>query len=254
MDFASPRVMGIVNATPDSFFGGSRTTTKETIRLRVEKMLAEGADIIDVGGCSTRPYSTPASEEEETERVAMALETICENFPDVVLSVDTFRAKVAAMAVDTFGADIINDVSGGSDPDMFATTCDRDVPYILTSTAPTLELILTEFAEKLRRLYDMGQKDVILDPGFGFGKALEDNFKLLAKTEQLLTLGLPVLAGISRKRMTFQPLDTTPDNALNATTVLNTILLGKGVHLLRVHDVAPAVEAVKLYNFLKQQS
>ena len=267
MDLSQPRVMGILNVTPDSFYSESRAQTKEMVVARVREMLAQGADIIDVGACSTRPGSEPASAQEEMQRLRMALRTIRQEVADVVLSIDTFRPDVAKMAVDEFGADIINDVGEGSASplgsakncqlstvnsplEMFRTVSRLGVPYVLMSRQPTVETILMDFAERVQQLRDIGQKDIILDPGFGFGKTMEQNFAVLNEQDRLLVMGLPLLVGVSRKRMVYNTLGTTPAEALNGTTVLNTIALMKGASILRVHDVREAVESVRLVKSL----
>ena len=267
MDLSQPRVMGILNVTPDSFYSESRAQTKEMVVARVREMLAQGADIIDVGACSTRPGSEPASAQEEMQRLRMALRTIRQEVADVVLSIDTFRPDVAKMAVEEFGADIINDVGEGSASplgsakncqlstinsplEMFRTVSRLGVPYVLMSRQPTVETILMDFAERVQQLRDIGQKDIILDPGFGFGKTMEQNFAVLNEQDRLLVMGLPLLVGVSRKRMVYNTLGTTPAEALNGTTVLNTIALMKGASILRVHDVREAVESVRLVKSL----
>ena len=267
MDLSQPRVMGILNVTPDSFYSESRAQTKEMVVARVREMLAQGADIIDVGACSTRPGSEPASAQEEMQRLRMALRTIRQEVADVVLSIDTFRPDVAKMAVEEFGADIINDVGEGlasplgsakncqlltvnSPLEMFRTVSRLGVPYVLMSRQPTVETILMDFAERVQQLRDIGQKDIILDPGFGFGKTMEQNFAVLNEQDRLLVMGLPLLVGVSRKRMVYNTLGTTPAEALNGTTVLNTIALMKGASILRVHDVREAVESVRLVKSL----
>lgn len=251
MDLSQPRVMGILNVTPDSFFSDSRAQTKELVVARVREMIAQGADIIDVGACSTRPGSEPASQQEEMQRLRMALRTIRQEVPGVVLSIDTFRPDVAKMSVEEFGADIINDVDPSKE--MFRVVSRLGVPYVLMSRQATLRPMLLEFAERVQQLRDIGQKDIILDPGFGFGKRVEQgdtvldtNFEVLKDMERLLVLELPLLVGVSRKRMVFQTLGTTPAEALNGTSVINTIALEKGASILRVHDVREAVECVKL--------
>ena len=267
IDLSQTRVMGILNVTPDSFYSESRAQTKEMVVARVREMLAQGADIIDVGACSTRPGSEPASAQEEMQRLRMALRTIRQEVADVVLSIDTFRPDVAKMAVEEFGADIINDVGEGSASplgsakncqlstvnsplEMFRTVSRLGVPYVLMSRQPTVETILMDFAERVQQLRDIGQKDIILDPGFGFGKTMEQNFAVLNEQDRLLVMGLPLLVGVSRKRMVYNTLGTTPAEALNGTTVLNTIALMKGASILRVHDVREAVESVRLVKSL----
>lgn len=245
LDLSRPLVMGILNATPDSFFADSRQQTEENIAAHCRKMLAEGAAIIDVGGCSTRPGGEVATETEEMQRLRTALAVVRREQPDVVLSVDTFRPDVARMAMEEFGADIINDVSGGT-PEMFRMVTRLRVPYILMSQQPTLKEMLLSFAEKVQQLRDMGANDIILDPGFGFGKTLEQNYEIMNGLEKLLVMELPLLVGISRKSMIYRSFDCTPKEALNGTTALNTIALMKGASILRVHDVKEAMECVAI--------
>ena len=249
LDFAEPQVMGILNVTPDSFYADSRAATKQAVAERVRQIMAEGGNIIDVGACSTRPDSTPVSQEEETSRLRMALRIVRQELPDAVVSVDTFRPDVAGMAVEEFGADIVNDISGGS-PAMYRMVSRLRVPYILTSQQPTMRDILIDFAERVQQLRDLGQQDIILDPGFGFGKTVGQNYEVLSQLEQLQVLALPVLVGVSRKSMIYKVLGVTPDEALNGTTVLNTVALSKGASVLRAHDVREAVECVQLSNRL----
>ena len=244
LSLARPLVMGIVNVTPDSFFAGSRCEERTTLADRVRQMTADGADIIDVGACSTRPGSVPVPEEEERERLRKALTVVRQELPDAVVSVDTFRPAVARMAVEEFGADIINDVEGTDE--MFQTVAQLRVPYIYMSSEPTVERVLADFARAVSSLRELGQKDIILDPGFGFGKTLDENFALLAEMDKLCVMQLPLLVGLSRKRMVWQTLGITPDEALNGTTVLNTLALTKGASILRVHDVREAAEAIAL--------
>lgn len=261
MDLSIPRVMGIVNVTPDSFFAGSRTQTEAEIARRVEQLLAEGADILDIGGYSSRPGAADVPPEEERDRLRLGLAAIRRVCPDAVVSVDTFRADVARMCVEEYGVALINDISGGElDEEMFSTVARLGVPYVLMHMQGTpqtmqdkpqyddvLRDVFLYFARKVQQLRDLGQKDIILDPGFGFGKTLEDNYALLAHMDELSSVfGLPVLAGVSRKSMITKVLGVTPAEALNGTTVLNTLCLTKGAAILRVHDVRPAVEAVRL--------
>ena len=245
LDLSRPLVMGILNATPDSFYADSRQQTEEDIVICCNRIQAEGAAIIDVGGCSTRPGGEMATEAEEMERLRMALEIIRREQPQAVISVDTFRPDVARMAVEEFGADIINDVSGGT-PEMFRMVTRLRVPYILMSIQPTMREMLLSFAEKTQQLRDMGANDIILDPGFGFGKTLEQNYEIMNELEKLQMMELPVLVGISRKSMIYRFFDYTPNEALNGTTALNTIALMKGASILRVHDVKEAVECVRI--------
>ena len=248
LDLSRPIVMGILNATPDSFFADSRVQTEKEIFNRANSIITEGAKIIDVGACSTRPGGEVASEEEEMRRLEIALPIIRKAQPDAIISIDTFRASVARRCVEDFGADIINDVEEGKDPDMFATVAELGVPYILMSTAPNLHDMLIRFADKLQRLRELRQKDIIIDPGFGFGKTMDENYTLLNEMERLQMLELPILVGISRKRMIHKLLGITPTESLNGTTVLNTIALSKGASILRVHDIRAAIEAVIIYN------
>jgi dihydropteroate synthase len=244
LDLSEPQVMGIVNLTPDSFYAASRKQTDVEIVARCHQILLEGASMIDVGACSTRPGGELVSEQEEMERLRNGLRVIRKELPDAVLSIDTFRPQVARMCVEEFGADIINDVEGGEE--MFQTVSHLRIPYIYMSRKATVHDVLIDFAQTVQRLRDLGQKDIILDPGFGFGKTLEQNFQLLSELEKLLVMELPLLVGMSRKRMVWQTLKVTPDESLNGTTVLNTVALQKGASILRVHDVREAVEAVRL--------
>lgn len=263
MDLSIPRVMGIVNVTPDSFFAGSRTQTEAEIARRVEQLLAEGADILDIGGYSSRPGAADVPPEEERDRLRLGLAAIRRVCPDAVVSVDTFRADVARMCVEEYGVALINDISGGElDEEMFSTVARLGVPYVLMHMQGTpqtmqdkpryddlLRDVFLYFARKVQQLRDLGQKDIILDPGFGFsfGKTLVDNYTLLAHLEEFASVfQLPVLVGVSRKSMITKLLGITPAEALNGTTVLNTLCLTKGAAILRVHDVRPAVEAVRL--------
>lgn len=250
LDLSRPLVMGILNATPDSFFADSRQQTEEDIALSCHKMLADGAAIIDVGGCSTRPGGEIASEAEEMKRLRTALSVVRREHPQAVVSVDTFRPDVARMAVEEFGADIINDVSGGT-PEMFRMVTRLHVPYILMSQQPTMRDMLLSFADKVQQLRDMGASDLILDPGFGFGKTLEQNYEVMDQLEKLQVMELPLLVGISRKSMIYRLFGYTPQEALNSTTVLNTIALMKGASILRVHDVKEAIECVGIVQQLK---
>jgi len=261
MDLSEPQVMGILNVTPDSFYDGSRQQTEEQIALRAQQIVAEGGTLIDVGAYSTRPDATAVSEEEEMERLRFALPIVRREAPDVAVSVDTFRPSVARVVVEELGADIINDVSGGNangafggaqptdveeNPAMFRMVARLGVPYILMSTQRDVRSMLLTFARQVQQLRDLGQKDIIIDPGFGFGKTLEENYGVMHSLEQLQLLGLPVLVGVSRKSMIYRLLGGSPDTALNGTTVLNTLALERGAKILRVHDVKEAVECVKI--------
>lgn len=249
MDLRVPQVMGILNATPDSFYAESRRQTETEIVERCQQIVSEGGTIIDVGACSTRPGAEVASEAEEMERLRFALAVVRREQPAAVVSVDTFRPDVARMAVEEFGADIINDVSEGI-PEMFRMVARLGIPYILMSVQPTMRDTLLAFAQKVQQLRDFGAKDIILDPGFGFGKTLEQNYQMMNELEQLRVMELPVLVGVSRKSMIYKKFNCKPDEALNGTTSLNTIALMKGADILRVHDVREAVECVQIVNSL----
>ena len=251
MDLSEPQVMGILNVTPDSFFAGSRSQTEEEIAVRCNQIVSEEASIIDVGACSTRPGSVPVSEAEEMERLRMALDIVRRELPYSVISVDTFRPDVARMVVEEFGVDIINDV--GDDKSMFRMVARLGVPYILMSGKSTMREILLDFASDVQQLRDRGAKDIILDPGFGFGKSLEQNYDIMGELEKLQVMDLPILVGISRKSMIYKKFGFTANEALNGTTALNTIALMKGASILRVHDVREAVECVKIVKSLNCQ-
>ena len=247
LDLSQPHVMGILNVTPDSFFSGSRKQTEKEIEERADQILSEGASIIDVGAYSTRPGATFVSEEEEMARMRHGLEIVRRSHPNAIVSIDTFRSSVASMSVNEFGADIINDVSEGeADSNLFRTVAQLNVPYILMSTKPTLRDMMISFALKVQQLRDLGVKDIILDPGYGFGKTIEQNFCILSDMDKLRELELPILVGISRKSMIFKTLECTPNESLNGTSVINTISLMKGASILRVHDVKEAVEVIKI--------
>ena len=262
LDMKTPQVMGILNATPDSFYAGSRSQTKPQIAERTHQILSEGATIIDVGACSTRPDSEPATEEEEMERLRVALAIVRREAPEAIISVDTYRPDVARMVVEEFGADIINDVGApanskrliaNSQENMFRMVSRLCVPYIYMSRKATMYDILKDCAEAVDSLRSMGQKDIILDPGFGFGKTVDENYQVMNELERMQMLHLPVLVGISRKSMIYKLMGTTPEDSLNGTTVLNTISLIKGANILRVHDVKEAVECVKIVQSLNSQ-
>ena len=254
MSLAQPLVMGILNATPDSFYANSRMQTADEVAKRARQIIDEGAAIIDIGACSTRPGSEFATQQEEMERLRMALSAMRRELPDAILSVDTFRPDVARMAVEEYGVDIINDVGTYDTPqeekEMYRMVSRLNIPYILMSSEPTLEKTLLFFADRVQQLRDMGQKDIVLDPGFGFGKTLEQNYELLAQMEKLQVIELPLLVGVSRKSMIYRLLGTEPSNALNGTTALHAIALMKGADILRVHDVKEAAECVKLLSHL----
>ena len=245
MDFSEPQVMGILNVTPDSFYAASRTQTEQEIAERANQIVAEGGTIIDIGVCSTRPGFQEISEEEEMERLRFGLGIVRREQPDGIISVDTFRPDVARMAVEEFGAGIINDVSEGS-ARMFRMVSRLRVPYILMSQQPTIREMLLSFAEKVQQLRDLGAMDIILDPGFGFGKTLEQNYEIMGELDKLQVMELPVLVGVSRKSMIYKLFGCTPDESLNGTTALNTLALMKGAAILRVHDVKEAVECCKI--------
>ena len=245
MDLAKPLVMGILNVTPDSFYAGSRKQTEQEIVERARQIVTEGGAIIDVGAYSTRPGAQDVPESEEMERLRFGLGIVRRELPDSIVSVDTFRPDVARMAVEEFGADIVNDVSEGGTA-MFRMVSNLRVPYILMSQQPTMREMLLSFAENVQQLRDFGAKDIILDPGFGFGKTLEQNYQVMGELEKLLVMELPLLVGVSRKSMIFKLFGITPNESLNGTTALNTIALMKGTSILRVHDVREAVECCKI--------
>ena len=259
---STPQVMGILNATPDSFYAVSRSQTKPQIAERTHQILSEGASIIDVGACSTRPDSEPATEQEEMERLRVALAIVRREAPEAIISVDTYRPDVARMVVEEFGVDIINDVGApanskrliaNSQENMFRMVSRLRVPYIYMSRKSTMKEVLLDCAEVVDTLRSMGQKDIILDPGFGFGKTVNDNYQVMNELERMQMLNLPVLVGISRKSMIYKLMGTTPEESLNGTTVLDTISLMKGANILRVHDVKEAVECVKIVQSLNSQ-
>ena len=251
MDLSEPQVMGILNVTPDSFYAGSRKQTEAEIVERCHQIVDQGGTIIDVGAYSTRPGGSEVSESEEMERLRFGLSIVRREFPHTALSVDTFRPDVARMTVEEFGADIINDVSEGGQ-EMFRMVTRLGIPYILMSVQPTMRDTLLAFARKVQQLRDFGAKDIILDPGFGFGKTLEQNYQIMNCLEQLQVMELPILVGISRKSMIYKLFGCTPQDALNGTTALDTIALMKGADILRVHDVREAVECCKIVTQLKQ--
>lgn len=263
-----PWVMGIVNITPDSFYRGSRVTDEQTLIERVSQMLDAGADVLDLGSCSTRPGSEQVSAQGEMERLQWALDIVRRLAPDAILSVDTYRADVARRCVEEWGVDIINDISGGTlDAAMFETVAQLRVPYVLMHMRGTPDTMssLTDYddvtadvlqwmAQRIDELRQMGVADVIADPGFGFAKTMEQNYEMLARLEAFHALDAPLLVGVSRKRMIYTPLGCMADEALNGTTIVNTMALERGAHILRVHDVRAAVEAVKLTALLRQHS
>lgn len=271
MSLDRPRVMGILNCTPDSFFAGSRKQTEKEIADRANQIVAEGGTIIDVGAFSTRPGAAEVSEEEEMRRLRFALPIVRREQPDTPVSVDTYRPDVARMVVEEYGADIINDVSEGGItgivdkpleehyevetddpfkdyPAIFRMMGRLRVPYILMSVQGNIHDMLMGFSREVGQLRDLHVHDIILDPGYGFGKTIEENYSILRDQRKLEVMGLPILAGLSRKRLIWQLLGTSADEALNGTTVVNTIALLNGASILRVHDVREAVEAVKITN------
>ena len=258
VDLSKPLVMGILNVTPDSFYQGSRKQTEVEIAQRTNQIIEEGGEMIDVGAFSTRPGAFEVTEEEEMDRLRRALAIVRREQPEAIVSVDTYRPHVARRCVEEWGADIINDVSEGGltgivntpiheEGSMFETVARLQVPYILMSVKSNLHDMLIAFARETQELYALGAKDIILDPGFGFGKTLDENYKIYQHMERLQVLDLPLLVGISRKSMIFKLLGGDPTTSLNGTTVLNTIALQKGASILRVHDVREAVEACKIY-------
>jgi dihydropteroate synthase len=242
--------MGILNVTPDSFYAESRKQSERDIIERTQQILQEGGTVIDVGGCSTRPGATCVEDDEEMDRLYYALGIVRREVPDAVVSVDTFRPDVARMAVEEYGVDIINDVSEGADTKMFRMVARLGVAYILMSVQPTIKEMLLHFAQEVDELRSLGQKDIILDPGFGFGKTTEQNYEVMSNLENLNMMHLPFLVGVSRKSMIYKVLGGSPSEALNGTTVLNTIALQKGAAILRVHDVREAVECVSIVESL----
>ena len=252
VSLSKPLVMGILNVTPDSFYAGSRKQTEQEIVERARQIVAEGGAIIDVGAYSTRPGAKDVPEAEEMERLRFGLDIVRREMPDIIVSVDTFRPDVARMAVEEFGADIINDVSEGGAA-MFRMVSNLRVPYILMSQKPTMREMLLSFAGKVQQLRDFGAKDIILDPGFGFGKTLEQNYQVMGELEKLHIMELPLLVGVSRKSMIFKLFGFTPNDALNGTTTLNTIALMKGASILRVHDVKEAVECCQIAEMVNRK-
>lgn len=268
MDLGTPQVMGILNVTPDSFYSGSRKQTEEEIANRANQIIAEGGSIIDVGAFSTRPGADEVSEEEEGRRLKFALDIVRREQPDVAISVDTYRPTLARKCIEEWGADIINDVSEGGItgitnvplqrqetecPEMFRLVGELKVPYILMSVQPTLAMMMKGFAREVQQLRDLGAKDIILDPGFGFGKDLAQNYQIFAEMEKLNVMELPVLVGISRKSMIYKLLGGDATTSLNGTSVLDTVALMKGTSILRVHDVKEAVEAVRIVEAMNKK-
>lgn len=269
MSLETPVVMGIVNLTPDSFYATSRVQEEDALRQRVATIVHQGGGIVDLGAYSTRPGATPVSAEQERERLRPALRLLRDEYPEVPVSVDTFRADIARWAVEEYGVAIINDVSGGElDHDMYATVARLDVPYVLMHMRGTPETmasltqyddlvidILDYFIDRVARLHDLGAHDIIIDPGFGFSKTLEQNYELLTALPRFgEALELPLLVGISRKSMIYRTLDITPEESLNGTSILNTYSLLHGADILRVHDVREAVECIRLVECLQRAS
>lgn len=261
VDLSQPKVMGILNVTPDSFYSGSRKQTEQEIAARANQIVEEGGVFIDVGAFSTRPGAMEVDEAEEARRLKWALGIVRREQPDVPLSVDTYRPSVARRCIEEWGADIINDVSEGGltgivntpiheSGSMFELVGELRVPYILMSVKPTLREMLLAFASEVQQLRDLGAKDIILDPGYGFGKTLEQNYQIMAEAERLLVLELPVLAGISRKSMIYKLTGGTPETSLCGTVALNTVSLMKGAGILRVHDVKEAVDTVRMVSMM----
>ena len=261
VDLSQPKVMGILNVTPDSFYSGSRKQTEQEIAARANQIVEEGGAFIDVGAFSTRPGATEVDEAEEARRLKWALGIVRREQPDVPQSVDTYRPSVARRCIEEWGADIINDVSEGGltgivntpiheSGSMFELVGELKVPYILMSVKPTLREMLLAFASEVQQLRDLGAKDIILDPGYGFGKTLEQNYQIMAEAERLLVLELPVLAGISRKSMIYKLTGGTPETSLCGTVALNTVSLMKGAGILRVHDVKEAVDTVRMVSMM----
>lgn len=268
MDLGTPQVMGILNVTPDSSYSGSRKQTEEEIANRANQIIAEGGSIIDVGAFSTRPGADEVSEEEEGRRLKFALDIVRREQPDVAISVDTYRPTLARKCIEEWGADIINDVSEGGItgianvplprqetecPEMFRVVGELKVPYILMSVQPTFAMMMKGFAREVQQLRDLGAKDIILDPGFGFGKDLAQNYQIFAEMEKLNVMELPVLVGISRKSMIYKLLGGDATTSLNGTSVLDTVALMKGTSILRVHDVKEAVEAVRIVEAMNKK-
>ena len=261
VDLSQPKVMGVLNVTPDSSYSGSRKQTEQEIAARANQIVEEGGAFIDVGAFSTRPGATEVDEAEEARRLKWALGIVRREQPDVPLSVDTYRPSVARRCIEEWGADIINDVSEGGltgivntpiheSGSMFELVGELRVPYILMSVKPTLREMLLAFASEVQQLRDLGAKDIILDPGYGFGKTLEQNYQIMAEAERLLVLELPVLAGISRKSMIYKLTGGTPETSLCGTVALNTVSLMKGAGILRVHDVKEAVDTVRMVSMM----
>ncbi len=264
IDFSTPKIMGIMNLTPDSFYDGGKYKDADSLMQKTEEMILSGADIIDIGAVSTRPGAHNVTIEDELKRIVEPIELLTKAFPDAIFSIDTYRSRVAEETI-AAGAHIINDISGGTmDDRMFETIAKLQVPYILMhihGTPSTMQkspisdniisIVRSFFQSKIEELSKLGVKDIILDPGFGFGKSLKCNYKLLSHMSEIRINNLPLLAGVSRKSMINKVLNTSPDDALNGTTTLNTIALLSGANIFRVHDIKEAKEVVKLTEFMK---
>ncbi len=268
IDISKPLIMGVINVTSDSFFEGSQFRMRSRIARRAEQILLEGGSIIDIGACSTRPGSIPVEEAQEIRRLTRALSVIRKKFPEAIISLDTYRANVVKVMHANFGIDIVNDISAGElDPNMFQTVADLKIIYVLMHMQGTpkdmqenphyendiIKELFGFFTKKVEKLKLAGVKDIIIDPGFGFGKNADHNYNLLKNLESFKVFELPILAGLSRKSMIYKQLNTCPSNALNGTTVLNTIAIQNGAKILRVHDVKEAAEVIKLTEFIKYQ-
>jgi len=268
IDISKPLVMGIINVTPDSFYGSSQFRLRHRIARRAEQIINEGGIIIDIGACSTRPGSSPVSEEQELKRLIKALSVIRKNYPEAIISIDTYRANVVKVIHSNFGIDLVNDISAGElDPAMFETIANLKLAYVLMHMKGTpkdmqdnpqynndiIKELIAFFTKKVEVLKLHGVKDIILDPGFGFGKTLDHNYTLLKNLEAFKIFELPILAGISRKSMIYKFLDTNPDKALNGTSVLNAFAIQNGASILRVHDVKEATEVIKLVEIMRHQ-
>ncbi len=260
-DLSVPKVMGILNTSPDSFFEGSRSLSRSSINARIDKMIASGVDIIDIGGYSSRPGADNISVDEEISRIRTALEIVSRNYPQQLVSLDTFRSEVARFGIEEFGVDIINDISGGMlDKNMFSLIAEKNVPYILMhmqgspetmQNNPVYDNIINDlilwFTERIEKLTSLGVNDIIIDPGFGFGKSIDHNYNLIRDLDKFEILERPVLVGMSRKSMVWKVLDKSPEDSLSGTIVLNTLALSKGANIIRVHDVDEAVDTVKIF-------
>jgi len=264
IDFNQALVMGILNITPDSFYDGGKYVSIDSVKTRIDKMLTEGVSIIDIGAASSRPGATEISFDEEKKRLLPVLEVLKKEYPNVITSVDTYRSEIAKIAIEDYGVAIINDIFAGTkDAKMFETVAELNVPYIMMHIKgtpitmqqnPTYNDLFQEifdfFSEKINKLKLLGVNDIIIDPGFGFGKTLEDNFEILNHLDRFKIFDLPILVGLSRKSMIYKALNSSPENSLNGTSVLNTIALERGANILRVHDIKEATEVVDLFSKL----